>query len=108
MKKLLWWVVVLALLLQVASSQKEDLTEEEMESEEDAKVQKGEESASPPFEPPSKPSGDVYFAESFTNEGEVWKVWVASKATKEGAEAKYDGKERNKKASARQICVLQL
>lgn len=95
MKKLVWAVVVLFLLLQTVSNQ-EDLTEEDLaeeEVEETADTSKNEEEpASPPFQPPSKPSGDVYFAESFTDEEEVWKVWVTSKATTEDNVAKYDGK----------------
>lgn len=67
------WLVV-ALLLQTVSSQ--------------------EEPTPPPFQPPPKPEGDVYFAESFSDAEEVWRLWVRSEATKDGAEsdvAKYDG-----------------
>ena len=45
----------------------------------------------PPFEPPVKPDGDVYFAESFSDAEETWKLWIRSEATKDGGEAKYDG-----------------
>lgn len=83
--KYLWVAVVLTVLLQTVFNQ-EDLTdEEEMPGSED------EGPTSPPFQPPQKPSGDVYFAESFTNEDEVWKVWMPSEATKDGDVAKYDG-----------------
>lgn len=50
----------------------------------------------PPFVPPPRPSGDVYFAESFSDgEDAIWKRWVMSEATKDGADddvAKYNGK----------------
>ena len=45
----------------------------------------------PPFRPPAKPVGDVYFTESFSNKGDVWGVWIKSEAKKGGAEDKYDG-----------------
>lgn len=48
-----------------------------------------------PFQPPSRPEGDVYIAESFSDGEEVWSRWVKSEATKDGADAdiaKYDGK----------------
>lgn len=48
-----------------------------------------------PFRPPSRPSGDVYFVEPFVNPDEVWRKWVKSAATKEGADsdvAKYNGR----------------
>ena len=49
----------------------------------------------PPFVPPPRPSGDVYFAESFSDgEDAIWKRWVMSEATKDGADddvAKYNG-----------------
>jgi len=47
-----------------------------------------------PFRPPSRPSGDVYLVEPFVNPDEVWRKWVKSAATKEGADsdvAKYNG-----------------
>ena len=86
--KYLWVVVVLTVLLQTASNQ-EDLTDEEMaDSPEEGPT-------SPPFQPPERPTGDVYFAESFTDEDGVWKRWIPSEATKDGADsdvAKYNGK----------------
>ena len=110
MKKLVWAALLFALLLQTARCQEaEDLTDDELEelygkdtpdsNTEAPKTETptSEEPASPPFKPPSRPSGDVYLAESFTDEKEVWKVWVPSKATKEGADAdvaKYDGKRK--------------
>jgi len=48
-----------------------------------------------PFRPPSRPSGDVYFVEPFVDPDEVWRKWVKSAATKEGADsdvAKYNGR----------------
>jgi len=51
----------------------------------------GEATTPPPFQPPTKPEGDVYFAESFSNKGDVWGVWVKSEAKKDGGEDKYDG-----------------
>lgn len=94
MKNYVWVVVVLAVLLQTVSNQQEDLTDEELEvahTKDDREASSDEEPTDPPFQPPSKPSGDVYFAESFTNEDEVWKFWLTSKATKDGV-AMYDGK----------------
>lgn len=47
-----------------------------------------------PFRPPSRPSGEVYLVEPFVNPDEVWRKWVKSAATKEGADsdvAKYNG-----------------
>lgn len=88
--KYVWVVVVaLAVLLQTASNQ-EDFTEEEL------REQPTGEEEQPPFQPPNKPPGDVYFEESFTNDEKVWKVWIPSKATKDGADsdvAKYNGEE---------------
>ena len=87
------WVlllVALALLLRTASNQ-EDMTEEEME-EQPTPGPEGEQPTQPPFQPPERPSGDVYFAEPFTDTAKVWRQWVPSKATKDGGEAKYDGK----------------
>ena len=56
-----------------------------------------------PFQPPSRPEGDVYIAESFSDgEEAVWSRWVKSEATKDGADAdvaKYDG------MSYRKCCV---
>lgn len=70
------WLVV-ALLLYVVSCQEVE-----------------EESTPPPFEPPAKPEGAVYFAESFSDADEVWRVWAKSEATKDGEDSvsKYDGK----------------
>lgn len=85
--------LVLVLLLQRASSEDEDLTEEEATKEAPSASTK-EDSEEPPFQPPPKPSGDVYFAESFSDEEKLWKTWVKSTATKDGADsevAKYDG-----------------
>ncbi len=45
----------------------------------------------PPFKPPSKPEGNVNLAESFSNEGDVWRVWVKSQVKKDGGVEKYDG-----------------
>ena len=61
----------------------------------------------PPFHPPSRPSGDVYLAESFTNPDEVWKTWLKSTATKEGTDsdiAKYNGK--NGRKPGRCVCCV--
>ena len=84
--KFLWVVVALTVLLQAVSNQEE---------EEEAGDPPGNEGpTSPPFQPPERPSGDVYFAESFTDEDEVWKRWIPSEATKDGADsdvAKYNG-----------------
>lgn len=96
--KFLWVVVALAVLLQAVSNQEEDLTEEEAaETRESAgDTPESEGPTSPPFQPPERPSGDVYFAESFTDEDEVWKRWIPSEATKDGADsdvAKYNGKD---------------
>lgn len=47
-----------------------------------------------PFKPPSYPAGDVYFADSFSDDENVWLKWIKSEATKDGADAdvaKYDG-----------------
>ena len=47
-----------------------------------------------PFKPPSRPAGDVYLAESFSDGEDVWTRWIRSEATKDGADAdiaKYDG-----------------
>lgn len=47
-----------------------------------------------PFQPPSRPEGDVYIAESFSDGEGVWSRWVKSEAMKDGADAdiaKYDG-----------------
>ena len=92
--KYMWTLVALFVLLGTVSNQ-EDLTEEELgeqPSREDSTPE--EESSFPPFRPPEKPSGNVYFAEAFTDPDEVWKVWIPSQATKDGADsevAKYDG-----------------
>lgn len=85
-------VLSLALLLQTVSN--EDLTDEEIVVEEVTPAPKagGEESTPAPFRPPERPSGDVYFVESFTDAGTVWKIWVPSRATKDGGGDKYDGK----------------
>ena len=75
MRKCAW--LILAMLMHVVSSQEVE-----------------EESTPPPFVPPAKPKGEVYFAESFSDAEETWRVWVKSEATKGGAEsdvAKYDG-----------------
>lgn len=69
------WVLVFSLAGLIVSSQ-----------------QQQEDDAPPPFQPPARPSGDVYLAESFTDEEEVWKRWITSKATKEGDEPIYEGK----------------
>ena len=58
--------------------------------------QQQEDDAPPPFQPPARPSGNVYLAESFTDEEEVWKRWITSKATKEGDEPIYEGDLREK------------
>ena len=61
----------------------------------------------PPFHPPSRPSGDVYLAESFSNPDEVWKTWLKSTATKEGTDsdiAKYNGKNGGK--PGRCVCCV--
>ena len=61
----------------------------------------------PAFHPPSRPSGDVYLAESFSNPDEVWKRWVKSTATKEGTDsdiAKYNGKNGGKPGSS--VCCV--
>lgn len=87
------WVlaVALAVLLQAVCSQ-----EDPADVEQDAP--KVEEEQSPFEPPPANPSGDVYFAESFSDEEEVWKVWLPSKATKDDSdEPKYEGKWRGKK-----------
>ena len=57
-----------------------------------ARGQEEESTTPPPFQPPPKPEGDVYFAESFSDEEGAWKVWIRSEAKKDGAEPKYDGK----------------
>ncbi len=88
MKCVLILAVSLAVLLQAVSTQ-DDLAEGETGAEVDLGV-----GLPPrdPFRPPQRPPGEVNFVESFTDEDEVWKVWIPSKATKEGGEAKYDGK----------------
>lgn len=91
MKLVLVLALSLAVLLQPVSNQ--DLTDEELEEEPEGTPEEGEPTLSQaPFEPPQKPSGDVYFAEAFTEEDKVWKTWVSSRATKDGGEVKYDGK----------------
>ena len=48
----------------------------------------------PVYKPPPRPSGDVYFAESFSDSKAVKARWIKSKAKKDGADAdiaKYDG-----------------
>lgn len=90
MKCVLVLALSLAVLLQTASNQ-EDLTEEELGGEPTGSPQNEDEPTPPPFEPPAKPSGDVYFAEAFTDEEQVWKTWIPSRATKDGGEVKYDG-----------------
>ena len=83
------WVlaVALAVLLQGAYSQEDPA---DVEVEQDAPKVKEEQA---PFEPPAKPSGDVYFAESFTDEEQVWKTWLPSKVTKDNSDdPKYEGK----------------
>ena len=96
MKCALVLVLTLAVLLWTVSS--EDLTDEEIEvevtpapKEGGEATLEGGESTPAPFRPPEKPSGDVYFAEPFTDADTVWKTWVPSQATKEGGEVKYDG-----------------
>ena len=62
----------------------------------------------PAFHPPSRPSGDVYLAESFSNPDEAWKRWVKSTATKEGTDsdiAKYNGKNGGKPGSS--VCCVE-
>lgn len=48
----------------------------------------------PVYKPPARPSGDVYFEESFSDSKAVKAHWIKSKAKKDGADAdiaKYDG-----------------
>lgn len=48
----------------------------------------------PVYKPPARPSGDVYFEESFSDSKAVKARWIKSKAKKDGADAdiaKYDG-----------------
>ena len=48
----------------------------------------------PVYKPPSRPTGDVYLEESFTDSKAVKARWIKSKAKKDGADAdiaKYDG-----------------
>ena len=48
----------------------------------------------PVYKPPVRPSGDVYFEESFSDSKAVKARWIKSKAKKDGADAdiaKYDG-----------------
>ena len=48
----------------------------------------------PVYKPPARPSGDVYFEESFSDSKVVKARWIKSKAKKDGADAdiaKYDG-----------------
>lgn len=92
MKFLLVLALSLVLLLRPVSNQ--DFTDEELGEEPNEETpEEGEPTPSKaPFQPPEKPSGDVYFAESFTEEDKVWKTWVSSRATKDGGEVKYDGK----------------
>jgi hypothetical protein len=48
----------------------------------------------PVYKPPARPSGDVYFEESFSDSEAVKAHWIKSKAKKDGADAdiaKYDG-----------------
>ena len=89
--KCTWIAFALALgvLVQVSSNNEEDLTEEEQRTQASKDTD-----SPPPFVPPTKPTGDVYFAEPFNSEDEVWKTWVKSTAKKEGADsdvARYDG-----------------
>lgn len=91
MKCVLVLALSLAMLLQTASNQ-EDFTDEEIQQEPESGSHEEGEPTPAPFQPPEKPSGDVYFAESFTDAEKVWKTWVVSRATKEGGDAKYDGK----------------
>ncbi len=89
--KYLWVAVILSVLLQTVSNQEDFADEERLNTpESEGDTPEGEGPTSPPFQPPERPSGNVYFAESFTDEDEVWKVWTPSEATKDGA-AKYDG-----------------
>lgn len=85
MKCVLVLALSLAVLLQTVSNQ-EDLTEQD----EPTGSPEGQ-PAPPPFKPPAKPSGEVYFAEAFTDEEQVWKTWIPSRA-KDGDKVKYDGK----------------
>ena len=94
--KCTWLGLALVIFLQTVSCQ-EDLAEGEVKEEttrDDSETPGEEGPPQPPFVPPAKPSGDVYFAESFSDVDEVWKVWVKSAATKEDADAeveKYNG-----------------
>ena len=48
----------------------------------------------PVYKPPTRPSGDVYFEESFSDSKAAKARWIKSKAKKDGADAdiaKYDG-----------------
>ena len=54
----------------------------------------GGESRGPTYKPPSRPTGDVYFEESFSDSRAAKARWIKSKAKKDGADAdiaKYDG-----------------
>lgn len=62
--------------------------------------QQQDEDAPPPFQPPARPSGNVYLAESFTDEEEVLKRWITSKATKEGGEPIYEGGDKEREGES--------
>ncbi len=84
--KYFWVLVSLIVLLQGVSNQ-EDLTEDEVLGKQEQNSAGDE--PTPSFVPPTTPSGDVYFTESFSDGIEKW---VKSEAKKDDGTSRYDGR----------------
>lgn len=86
--------LVCASSLLSVKSEEDVVIGEEGEGGEGGGSESGQTGARPVYKPPQRPSGDVYFEESFSDSKAAKKRWIKSKAKKDGADAdiaKYDG-----------------
>ena len=81
-------------LVVAVRSEEDEVVGEEEESGKKESPGLGDTKERPVYKPPSRPEGDVYFEESFSDTKAVKARWIKSTAKKDGADAdiaKYDG-----------------